>query len=321
MQLQTIVDIPTFPFNISYKDKLTFIGSCFADNIGTKFKTAKFNTLINPFGVLYNPASVLMCLNVIVSNTFDEEKMITHNDIWHSLLHHGSFSKTSKNEALQNIKNSLNVAHAFIKNTDYLFLTFGTAHVFEYEGEIVANCHKLPAKTFTRRRLSVDEIVEKLSAGMAALKEINPDIKIILSLSPVRYPKDGMHTNSLSKATLLLAIEQLCEMESCFYFPAYEIVLDELRDYRFFAEDMTHPNTTAINYVWEKIEQAFLSNSTIQLKQQINKIVTASLHRPFNTDPAAHHHFLTAMHKKASNLQQQHPEIDLSAELEYFSTK
>lgn len=321
MQLQTTVDTPTFPFEITHHHKITFIGSCFASNIGQQFAHNKFNSLINPYGVLYNPASVSQCINSVLSTRFDEKELIEHDGLWHSFAHHGSFSNADKNTCITNINKHHDKANIHLLNSDFLFLTFGTAHIFEYQGAVVSNCHKLPSKKFTHRRLSVDEIVTIIKGSIANIHQENPKLKIIFTLSPVRYPKEGMNTNSLSKATLLLAIEKLCQMENCYYFPAYEIVLDELRDYRFFAEDMIHPNNTAIAYLWGKIENSCFNTSTLQLSKQINKITTASQHRPFNSNPDAHQQFLSTMLKKASDLQNKYPEIDLSAEIAYFQKK
>ncbi len=319
MQLQTKVDIKPLPFKLTHKEKYTFIGSCFAENIGNKFKDNRFNALVNPFGVLYNPASISKCLDAAIYNQYDESLLIEHNNIWNSFLHHGSFSNTSRDAALQNIKEKLEETHNFLKETYVLFLTFGTANIYEYNGDVVANCHKIPAKEFTRRRLTVAEISKQITDCIAKLRSINPKIKVIISVSPVRYAKDGLTENNLSKASLLLATENVCKLENVFYFPAYEIIIDELRDYRFFAEDMTHPNPIAVNYIWEKIENNLLDENTINLIKQISKIVTATQHRPFNTDPEAHLQFLNNMYNKTLNLQKQYPYLNLSDDLKYFS--
>lgn len=319
MQLQTPVDLPSLPFDISHQDKITFIGSCFADNMGQKFSQNKFKSLINPYGVLYNPASVSQCIHSLLAEDFDKKQLIEHGGLWHSFSHHGSFSHINKDLCIKNIINNNKAARAHLLETEYLFLTFGTAHVFEYQDQVVSNCHKLPSKAFSRRRLSIDEIISQVKGALEALRQINPKIRVIFTVSPVRYAKDGMHANSLSKASLLLAIEQLCQDENNYYFPAYEIVLDELRDYRFFAEDMTHATSTTINYLWERLEECCFNPSTLQLNKQLIKIRTATQHRPFNTNPEAHQQFLSSMLKKASDLQSKHPEIDLSAEIAYFS--
>lgn len=321
MQLQTLIDLPAFPFDISHRDKTCLIGSCFAHNVGQKFIENKFDTLSNPFGVLYNPMSVCECLDTIISNSYDENQLIAHDGVWHSFAHHSTFSNVDKETCLAGINKSITEAHQHLKDSQYLFLTFGTAQVFEKDGKVVSNCHKLPAKAFARRRVGVDEIVARAKQTIDKLKVLNPEINLIFTVSPVRYAKDGMHENSLSKATLHLAIEQLCQESHCHYLPAYEIVMDELRDYRFFAEDMTHPNQLSIDYVWERMENAYMSAETRQLSKRAQKIVVASKHRAFNTNPEAHQQFLKNMHKKASDLQSQHPEIDLSPELKVFSNK
>jgi len=321
MQLQTNVDILPFPFDITHHDKITFIGSCFANNMGQKFTSNKFESLINPYGVLYNPASISQCIDSILSDHFDETQMIEHEGIWHSFSHHGSFSNTDKKSCLEHINTQRLKAKQHLLQSDILFLTFGSAHIFEYQGRVVSNCHKLPSKTFTRRRLSVQDIVHTIEGSLAALRQQNPKLKVIFTVSPVRYPKDGMSANSLSKASLLLAIEELCQNEANHYFPAYEIVMDELRDYRFFTEDMIHPNNTAIDYIWEKLEKSCFNSSTLQLCKQIAKITKAAQHRPLNTKTEAHLQFLESMYQKASDLQSKHREIDLSAEIAYFQKK
>lgn len=321
MQLQTPVTLPSYPFGLSHEDTLLFIGSCFAENIGNTFKGNKFDTLVNPFGILYNPTSVNQCLQSVLSNTFDDTQLVAHDGLWHSWAHHGSFSHQDKDICRQGIIDQLEIAHHHLLKTNYLFITFGTASLYENEGRGVANCHKFPAQTFTRRRLSVDEIVQNTRETIKALRQANPNLQVVFSISPVRYTKDGLHENSLNKATLLLAVEQLCNEEYCHYFPAYEIVIDELRDYRFFAEDMSHPSALAIAYLWEKIEHTFFDSTTLALNKRINKLIMASQHRPFNSQPQAHQQFLQSMLTKASDLQRTHPELDLEAEIAYFSQK
>ncbi len=319
MQFRTTVELPEYPFKLSHRDKLCFVGSCFAENIGQRFAQRKFNTLINPFGVLYNPLSVNHCLLSVLHHTFDENQLIFHNGLWHSLAHHGSFSHTDKRHCLSGIKENLSHAQEHLLTSDYLLLTLGTAHVFEYNEKPVANCHKLPSRHFTSRRLDTEEIVSHLTESIKQLRHINPQLNIIFTVSPVRYPQNGMNANSLSKATLLLAVEQLCQMDKTYYLPAYEILMDELRDYRFYADDMKHPSILAIDYIWKKMRHKLFSSATQQLCKTLEKLHAACAHRPFNTNPEAHEEFLSAMQQKALNLQAAHPDLDLQEELAYFS--
>lgn len=321
MQLQTRVPLPQPQFNISHKNKMTLIGSCFADNIGQHFSEQKFNILTNPFGTLYNPYSICQCIDTIVAGEYDESKLIYHNDIWHSFSHHGRFSHTDKKACHEQINHNIQDSRQHLLQSQYLFITLGTAYIYEYEGKPVANCHKIPSKAFNHRRLDVNEIVETFSRSIEALKQLVPELKVIFTVSPVRYIKDGLHENTLSKSILHLAVDELCHNDDYQYFPAYELVIDELRDYRFFAEDMTHPSSVTTKYIWSKIEETYFDAKTIALGKQIKKLTLAYNHRPFNTNPEAHRIFLKSMHDKALNLQKQNDGLDFSQELNYFSNQ
>ena len=320
MQLSTPVEFPRLPFDLHHKQNLCFIGSCFAENVSHKFVEHKFPTLSNPFGVLYNPTSLANCINDIIDKKFDESQMINHDGLWHSFAHHGSFSKTNKEEVIHEIKQSIEAAHLWLKQTDVLFITFGTASVFEYKNRVVSNCHKLPAKAFARRRLSVSEIIETFGESLKKLRAFNPNLKVILTVSPVRYTKDGLHNNSLNKASLHLATESLiAQHDDCYYLPVYEFVIDELRDYRFFAQDMSHPSSVSVDYLWERISTHYFSPQTDALNKQIIKLIKAHQHRPLHSQPDTHNQFKAKMLHKASDLQKQHPELDLTQEISYFS--
>lgn len=321
MQLQTSVEVLKSKTPISHKSKLTLIGSCFADNMGQKFIESKFQVLSNPFGTLYNPMSVCQCIDTIVTGVYEEKNLICYNDTWHSFHHHSIFSHADKGKCVEGINSNLQVAKEHLLNSEFLFITLGTSMVYEYRGEVVSNCHKIPEREFRRYRLSVSEVISQFTETLKGLRQLNPKIKIILTVSPVRHAKDGMHENTLNKSILHLAIDELCKIDEVSYFPAYELVLDELRDYRFFAEDMTHPNYLSTGFIWEKIQDCFFHESTIQLMKRVGKVITAYNHRPFNINPTQHNAFLDTMFRKASDLQKQHPELDLSRELAYFSKK
>ena len=261
MKLQTIVDIAPSDWKIGYEDKILMMGSCFADEIGAQMMQRALQVTCNPFGTLYNPLSIAQAINLSITN--DSLPLVEYEGLWHSMAHHGSFSHAAKEETEQAVRASIETLQNALKKATVVIITFGTAWVYEMNGEIVGNCHKLPESTFTRRRLSVEEIV----AAWKPILERYPDKHWLFTVSPIRHIKDGLHENQLSKATLLQAVEQLGD-----YFPSYEIMLDELRDYRFYADDLVHPSSLAVNYIWERFIDTFCTpqtrnEMTLQLKR------------------------------------------------------
>ena len=248
MKLQTIVDIKPSAWKIGYEDKILMVGSCFSDEIGEQMKQRNLNVTCNPFGTLYNPLSIAQALTMT-----EVPELVYHECLWHSMAHHGSFSRATKAEAEQAVRASIETMQKALKEATVIIVTFGTAWVYEMNGAIVGNCHKLPESCFTRRRLSVEEIV----VAWKPILERYPDKKWLFTVSPIRHIKDGLHENQLSKATLLQAVEQLGD-----YFPSYEIMLDELRDYRFYADDLVHPSSLAVNYIWERFVDTFCTPQT-----------------------------------------------------------
>ena len=308
MDFRTKVSLPDMPFRISYRDRLFSFGSCFSAHIGHKLAQAFFQITPSPFGILYNPASIAQCLSVWQSDKlFGQSDLFFHDDLWHSSLHHGDFSAPSAEDCLRRINNRLTAARTAFSDTGILLITFGTAWVYEQDGKIVSNCHKLPANCFTRRRLTVDEIVKWFE---------HIPIKTIFTVSPIRHWKDGAHENQLSKSILLLAVEEICHKNpNCAYFPSYEIVLDELRDYRFYTEDMLHPNTTAINYIWERFGEAFFSRETRRAQAELEQLRRDMNHKPLHPDTAACRKFLTQTRRKAEKLQRKYPCLPITAQL------
>ena len=256
MNLQTKITIVAPDFSIDYNSKLMMLGSCFAENIGSKFSYYKFDVDVNPCGIIYNPLSVANVLRLIMEGKrFEKNDLRKVGEKWVSLYHHGAFSSTDPDECLSRINGRLEKAAEELCSLDLLVITWGTAWVYKHvrENMIVSNCHKIPAQEFERSRLSVENIVEEYVELIERLREINPGLRILFTVSPIRHWKDGAHGNQLSKATLLLAIDQLREkLEYVYYFPAYEIVLDELRDYRFYADDMLHVSGFTVDYIWER---------------------------------------------------------------------
>ncbi len=262
MKLQTIVDIPASPWKIGYEDKILMIGSCFSDEIGEQMQQRYLNVTCNPFGTLYNPLSIAQALAIT-----DVPELIEHEGLWHAMSHHGSFSRADKNEAEVVIRTSIETMQKALNEATVIIVTFGTAWVYEKDGEIVGNCHKLPESCFTRRRLSVEEIVSAWQPVIARY----PDKHWLFTVSPIRHIRDGLHENQLSKATLLQAIDQLIKSNNQSsnrqssnrqYFEALEIMLDELRDYRFYADDLVHPSSLAVTYIWERFVDTFCTPQT-----------------------------------------------------------
>lgn len=286
MNLQTVLKLEKPSFQIDYGMKTMMIGSCFVENIGAKLAYFKFQTVINPCGVVYNPISVAETLKFLLDRKpLNESELIQNNGKWVSLKHHGSFSSVSKEECLTGINRRLAGDADWLEQTDLLILTWGTAWVYRHlsTDQVVSNCHRFPASDFERYRLSVDEIVRMYVDLFHRLWEVRPSLKIILTVSPVRHWKDGAHGNQLSKAILLLAVERLCEQfKDICYFPAYELVMDELRDYRFYAEDMVHLSNQGIAYIWEKFQSCFIASSTQEWMQKIERCNKILAHRPFD---------------------------------------
>lgn len=263
MEFYTHITIPKTPFTFSYTVQTVLLGSCFAENIGKKLEGNKFKTDLNPFGTLYNPSSIAEAIRMLLQpEQFTGDDLFQHEGIYHSFSHHSRFSSPSETECLANINRRLFSSADTILKAQRMILTFGTAWVYKLKssGKVVSNCHRLPEKMFDRQLLTVGEIVAEWKSLLLSLWKQNPELKILFTVSPIRHWKDGAHGNQLSKATLLLAIDALQKEfpEHTAYFPAYEIMMDELREYRFYADDMLHPSTTAIEYIWERFTGSML---------------------------------------------------------------
>lgn len=320
----TEVKIDDMGWRISYKDKLMMMGSCFSENMGEKFQQLKFQVDLNPFGVIYNPLSVAKSLRrLLVEKPYSEADLFEYQGIWGSFDHHSCFSATSSREALANMNLRLEQSRTFLKQAGYLFITFGTAWAYELKatGEIVSNCHKFPASDFKRFRLTVGEIVDVYRDLLSALWAFNPGLKIILTVSPVRHWKDGASGNQLSKSVLLLAADRLVTgfgTEHCAYFPSYEIMMDELRDYRFYAPDLLHLNQVAVDHIWDRFSRTLIAEDSLRLAKNILKIVKAKMHRPFNPDSDAYKYFLLNSLNQINELTISFPYINLEDEKFFF---
>ena len=320
MNWQTQITIVATDFSIDYNSKLMMLGSCFAENIGSKFSYYKFDVDVNPCGIIYNPLSVANVLRLIMGGKrFEKNDLRKVGEKWVSLYHHGAFSSTDPDECLSRINGRLEKAAEELRSLDLLVITWGTAWVYKHvrENMIVSNCHKIPAQEFERSRLSVENIVEEYVELINRLREINPGLRILFTVSPIRHWKDGAHGNQLSKATLLLAIDQLREkLEYVYYFPAYEIVLDELRDYRFYADDMLHVSGFTVDYIWERFLYSFITPDVVGLMNQIGRINKGMAHRPFDSKSEDYQRLVKKMLAEMAMISHSYPMIDFSAEEE-----
>jgi hypothetical protein len=306
MDFQVHVTLPNYPFNIAHKDAVMSIGSCFSENIGHHLQHAGFKVAINPFGILFNPLSICIALERIVSKKyFQRDELVEHNGVWYSFHHHGKFYASSADELLNSINTALDGAHTFLKQSKVLLVTLGSSWVYSYNttGEVVANCHKIANHQFSKRMLSVDEVSNSLQKILQQLQQFNPELKVVFTVSPVRYWKDGAHENSLSKSVLHLAVASVLENKQCYYFPAYELVIDELRDYRFYKEDMLHPNDLAVKFVWQKFIEAFFSKETKQLANRVERFTAMEQHRPININSGEMELFLKKLEEERNWLQ------------------
>jgi hypothetical protein len=319
LKVQTKVEVPDPGFSITYNDTIALFGSCFSDNIGKQLIRFKFNSLSNPFGVLYNPASVSNSIRLLFTKTrFIEEDLEHSNELWFSYAHHSSFSNTHKAECLENINNNFLKAKEHIQNVNVVFLTLGTTWIYRLAStnKIVANCHKQPSTHFIREYLEPPQVTEHLATAMAMLQEVNPQIRFVFTVSPIRHWKDGAIENQRSKASLILGIKELQQrFPNSYYFPSYEIFMDELRDYRYYASDMLHPSEFAIEYLWDRFKDTFFNSETKQLHAEVEKVVKSFEHRTFNTKTDAYKKFKSNLILKANQLSKRNLHFDFRSDI------
>lgn len=293
--------------------RVMFMGSCFAGNVGQRMEEACFNVLVNPHGVLFNPFSVATALEAFLENRqVGVGDLVERDGLWHSFQHHGRFSGPDAGEVVQAINTAGLKGHSFLKEVSCLVVTFGTAWVYALgeENQVVANCHKFPARNFQRYRLTTQAIVERWQRLLVALRRVNPDLQVIFTVSPVRHWKDGAHGNQLSKSVLLLAVEELLEQHAGnAYFPAYELMMDELRDYRFYADDMLHPSVQAVDFIWERFARVWLSTEAQAFYREVQQILAALRHRPLHPGALSYPPFLQQTAQKLSSLAKRYPRL------------
>lgn len=322
MDFKTTVELPLSELDIRYSDRMMLFGSCFSENIGNLLVQAKFDCDVNPFGILYNPCSVAAALRDVLAGRIYTEadwELFDTDGWWSSYMHHSRFSAASVGECLARINQRLEKASGSFPYLKYLFLTFGTARIYRLasNGRVVANCHKQPARLFRQELLTVDGIVEEYKPLIQRMLEVNPSLQIVFTVSPIRHAKDGMHGNQLSKSVLLLAIDRLCTLfPCCHYFPSYEIQLDELRDYRFYADDMLHPSPLAVSYIWECFKQCYFGKETRDTEAACREIERGLAHRPFRPDSVQYKNFLSQIVLRINRVMEKYPTLDFKNELE-----
>jgi hypothetical protein len=324
MELRTKVNIDPSPEKITYNDGVMFIGSCFASSIGSRMEMGHMPLMVNPAGTVYNPVSVCNTIDTIISGKeFTKEDLFFHDDRWLSFYHYTDFSSGNPDNILDKINRRSKEAYDFLKNARFLFITFGTARTYRFKknGLIVSNCHKIPSDQFSPELLTVSDIVALWKRQLNRLHELFPSLKVIFTVSPVRHWKDGAHGNQVSKSILFLAIEELLKLKTSLqYFPAYELVMDDLRDYRFYDEDMLHPSDTAINYIWEAFSGCYFDTQTIKVYNKVVKITKAFNHRFITDSPSRIKNFASGMLNQISDIEHELSKIDLSNEKKYFQS-
>jgi hypothetical protein len=314
----TIAPSPA-PYQISHKTRILMAGSCFTTHIGQYLRTRKFEVMTNPMGIIYNPVSLAQ--SILPQQDFTADQFFQNEGLWRHWNLHSDLAFPDLHTAVEQAQTTADTTRNYLQTTDVLILTLGTAHVFYHleRDEIVANCHKMPAKLFGQRRLSVAETVATITNLIRQVRSIRPSMQIVLTVSPVRHWRNGAVEHQRSKSVLLLACADLCQqLPDTFYFPAYECLMDDLRDYRFYAADMLHPSETAIEYIWQHFEATFLSTHTQQLCKQIEKIVAAAAHRPFNAQTTEHQAFQQKQLEAIAALEAAYPEIRFEEERRVF---
>ena len=313
MNFTTKVPIEKYQNPIDYNSRILSLGSCFAENMAEKFEYFKFQNSVNPFGIIFNPVSIEKLVNRIVNQIqFTENDIFFHNDLWHCYEVHSELSNANKEDFLRNLNSILSENFNLISNATHIIITYGTSWVYRNKtsNEIVANCHKVPQNQFDKEIISVEAIEKSIANTINLIQKINPNCNFIFTISPVRHIKDGFVENQRSKAHLITALQSaICDLPSTIYFPSYEIMMDELRDYRFYADDMLHPSQTAIDYIWIKFFENYVSESEFSTMNQVCEIQRALKHRPFNPESESHKKFLDNLEAKIKTVQKLIPII------------
>ncbi|MDT0293630.1 GSCFA domain-containing protein [Mesonia ostreae] len=313
MKLQTQVPIPDEQSKIDYASKLVLMGSCFSENIGEKLAYYKFQQLQNPFGILFHPFAIENLIEKAVQKyVYSEEDLIFHNEQWHCLDAHSKLSSSNKNELLQYLNDALKQTISWLKEASHVVFTFGTSWMYQHKstGKYVANCHKIPQRDFNKKLISAEQIQGSIQNTLQLLQQIDPKLKVIITISPVRHLKDGFVENQQSKAALITAVHQsISSVKQSTYFPSYELMMDELRDYRFYKRDMLHPNALAIDYIWQHFVDTWVDASALPVMKKIETLQKNLKHKAFHPNSEAHQKFLAKLEKQKAELKAQYAHI------------
>lgn len=316
MQFRTQIPISKSKSPIDYNSKVLSIGSCFAENIAEKFDYFKFQNETNPFGIIFNPVSIEKIFRrVCVLDFYQEKDIFFHNERWHSYGVHSDLSNSDRQELLETLNKAITETNKQLKEATHIIITYGTSWIYRNleSEEIVANCHKVPQKQFSKELLSTDIIQKSIQNTIDLIQTLNPNINFIFTVSPVRHIKDGFVENQLSKSHLFSALHSVLNTEhlklNTEYFPSYEIMMDELRDYRFYSEDMLHPNQIAIDYIWKLFSENYIAQESISIMQEVDEIQKSLRHRSFNSESEQHQKFLANLQKKINLLGEKLPQI------------
>lgn len=321
MEFRLAFDPPAFEKKISIHEKIFMVGSCFTEHIHGYFSKYKFSCVENPHGTLFNPISIFKSLHHYIDNTtIEEQSLFNHNGLWNHWDFHSKLSDNNPLSATAKMNTAIEKAHSFLKETDWLIITLGSSFVYENQEEkIVANCHKVPASVFQKRLLTLREIEDHFQVLYDKLKSFNPSINIIFTISPVRHLRDGFVENNRSKAILHYVVGNFINIPDVFYFPSFELIVDDLRDYRFYAEDMVHPNYQATQYVWEKFCSSCIEGKTRELMKELDQLNTAIKHKPMHPDSFEQLKFKEKFKAIAEGLKQRFPALDWEKEIAHFT--
>jgi len=313
MKFRTEIKCQAVSKKLDHHSSLVLLGSCFSEHMEEKFQYFKFNTFANPFGILFNPKAIETAVRRCVEkSSYSKDELLEHGDIWLSLDHHSRFDHRDQKQVLDNINKQINLGYKAMENASHVIITLGTSWVYKWkeDDKVVGNCHKIPQKKFSKELLSSEEILESLKLISSLIHSINKKASFIFTVSPVRHLKDGFIENTLSKSLLHKAIYELKKEIDVSYFPAYEIMMDDLRDYRFYKTDLVHPNEMAVDYIWELFKETWISESSKEVMNDIEDIQRSLAHRPFDPESDAHKKFIKKTEQKIEQVEQKFPEIE-----------
>ncbi|MEP0263552.1 GSCFA domain-containing protein [Dokdonia sp.] len=312
MKLQTNIPLQPFQHPLGYENKMLLLGSCFAENIGDKLAYHKFQSIVNPYGILFHPLAIERVLQDAYNDeNYGEETIFELDGVWKSFIAHSRLNSSTKGAIIDKLKEVQSQLKTALQEASHIFITLGTAWVYQHKdtGIAVANCHKVPQKQFVKGLLPIEEIVASLKRQCTIIQNLNPQAQITFTVSPVRHSKDGFVENTRSKAHLISAVHEVCNKENIHYFPAYELMMDELRDYRFYATDMLHPSQQAIDYIWEKFMEVYAFAKAKKTLKEVQIIQQGLTHRPFNPESKQHRQFIGKLENRMASLKKEYPHI------------